>query len=416
MKNERFDVLIAGGGPAGVAAAVSASRAGAKVLLVDKAGGLGGNVRAAHVHSICGLYDLHGDPAHGGFAAEFARRLVKHGMANGPQRFGRVHVLLHDPGGFAGLCEEMVRAARGVEFRVGCEIISGGIHEEKIVSVSLRANGITETVQVGAVVEATGDGSLAAAAGLGFEISPAKQLQRPAYIFGLSPVEGEGLSAEVRLETAAQVHEAIREGRLGEEARGFVVRPSGFTGLVRVTLDLSAGGENYDPLDSTQVDQWTSVAQTTAESLTDFFRENVAAFARAEIVSRPLRIGIRESRRVSGRTVLDQTALLNGDRPADTIVNSAWPLEIHEDGKSVRLVFPQTERGVAGIPLRALQSRDAGNVFLAGRCISCSHEAQAAVRVIATSFATGQAAGLAAAAAAAGVEKLPSEIFKKCMA
>jgi hypothetical protein len=368
------------------------------------------------VHSICGLYDMRGEPAHGGFAAEFARRLVVQGMAKGPQKFGRVHVLLHDPEGFAGLCEEMVRAERGVEVRAGCEIISACIDAGKIVSVSLRTNGVTETVQVGAVVEATGDGSLAAAAGLGFEISPAKHLQRPAYIFGLSPVEEESLSAEARLETAAQVHEAIREGRLGEEARGFVVRPSGFNGLVRVTLDLSASGENYDPLDATQVDQWTSVAQTTAESLTDFLRENVAAFARAEIVSRPMRIGIRESRRVLGRSVLDQTALLNGDRPADTVVNSAWPLEIHEDGKSVRLVFPQTEKGVAGIPLRALQSRDADNVFLAGRCISCTHEAQAAVRVIATSFATGQAAGLAAAAAAAGEKKIPSQIFAECMA
>jgi hypothetical protein len=302
-----------------------------------------------------------------------------------------------------------------VDLRVGCEIIGATVDARKIVRVILRVNGSTEMVQVGAVVEATGDGNLAAKAGLGFEMSGADQLQRPAFIFGLSPVEETALEAEARLETAALVHAAIREGRLGEEARGFVVRPSGSASLVRVTLDLSAGGADYDPLDAEKVERWTVMAGRTAESLSAFLREKVAAYSRAKIVSKPLRIGIRESRRVLGRTVLDQTALLNGYLPVDTVAHSAWPLEIHEDGKSLRLIFPRTENGLAGIPLRALQSRDADNVFLAGRCISCSHEAQAAVRVIATSFATGQAAGLASAAAAADEEKSPSEIFRACM-
>lgn len=78
-------------------------------------------------------------------------------------------------------------------------------------------------------------------------------------------------------------------------------------------------------------------------------------------------------------------------------------MEWHEAGEAMRLVYP--DKGAAcGVPLRALQARDVDNVFLAGRCLSATHEAQAALRVIGTSMATGQAAGLAAASTARGEE------------
>ena len=98
MKPLSFDVVVAGGGPAGVAAALSASRSGARVLLVEREAGLGGNVRAAKVHSICGLYRCangsSAEPLQTGLAMEFARRLVASGGACGPRRFGRLDVLL----------------------------------------------------------------------------------------------------------------------------------------------------------------------------------------------------------------------------------------------------------------------------------------------------------------------------------
>ena len=96
------DVLVAGGGSAGLAAAVSAARMGARTLLIEHHGSLGGMAPAALVHSICGLYRLpHGDGppkiANIGFAEEFARRLILAGGASGPVRMGRVDVLLQQP-------------------------------------------------------------------------------------------------------------------------------------------------------------------------------------------------------------------------------------------------------------------------------------------------------------------------------
>ena len=119
MKTRSFDVVVAGGGPAGVAAAVSASRSGARVLLVEREAGLGGNVRAAKVHSICGLYRCAAgpgaEPLQTGLAMEFARRLVASGGACGPRRFGRLDVLLQEPEAFARLCEDWVMEAKTIE-------------------------------------------------------------------------------------------------------------------------------------------------------------------------------------------------------------------------------------------------------------------------------------------------------------
>ena len=100
----RCEVLVVGGGSAGVAAAVAAARSGASTILVERSGGLGGMVHLALVHSICGLYHLADQPdwafSNPGFAVEFAQRLLASGSASGPFRMGRVDLLLHEPAGW----------------------------------------------------------------------------------------------------------------------------------------------------------------------------------------------------------------------------------------------------------------------------------------------------------------------------
>src|SRR5271154_3033436 len=139
-----FDVVVAGGGSAGLAAAVAAARLGARTLLVERNGLLGGMASAALVHSICGLYRLpKGEgrgggrdswrPADGraapelaneGFAAEFARRLLAAGGASGPVRMGRVEVLLQRPVAFAQLCDVMAQETPNLEIRLQSEIVT----------------------------------------------------------------------------------------------------------------------------------------------------------------------------------------------------------------------------------------------------------------------------------------------------
>ena len=417
MKTRSFDVVVAGGGPAGVVSAVSAARAGASVLLVERAAGVGGNVRAAQVHSICGLYRIAAGPEaealQGGLAMEFARRLLAAGGACGPRRFGRLDILLQEPEAFAGLCEEWVAEVKGLEVMKGARVTGGEMDGRKLKLLHVQTPAGSEAIESGAIVEATGDGNLAAAAQLASVSAATAELQRPAYIFALCPVAADALGPEARLAWSALLVSAVRDGRVGSEALGAAVRPTCREGMVRVTLDLTAGGADYDPCDEAQVARLTGEARESARALAEFLRREAPGFEEAEICCWPERIGIRESRRVTGRHVMTADEVLSCVVPEDTVCFSSWPLEWHEAGAAMRLVYP--ENGAAcGVPLRALQARDADNVFLAGRCLSSTHEAQAALRVIGTSMATGQAAGHAAACVARGADIDAAAIRDAC--
>ncbi len=417
VRARSFDVVVAGGGPAGVAAAVAAARAGAATLLVERDGALGGNVRAAQVHSICGLYAISSGsrprPLQGGLAMELADRLRMSGGASGPQRFGKLDVLLQEPEVFSRVCGEWVSETHGIETVFGARVTGSVAEGGRLRSLQMEGSKGLEQVAAGAVVEATGDGNLAAVAGLPWECVTGTELQRPAYIFALAPVSASVLEPEARLALSASILAAVRDQRLGPSALGAVVRPTCVPGMVRVTLDLTAGGSDYNPCDERQIAQLTAEAAATAEGLVDFLRREVEGFASAKISVRPERIGIRESRRVTGRHVVTADEVLCGAMPADTVCLSAWPLELHESGAATRLVYPR-EGASCGVPLRALWSVAAENVFIAGRCVSATHEAQAALRVIGTSLATGQAAGLAASMTAQDREPDSAIIRSAC--
>jgi len=183
------------------------------------------------------------------------------------------------------------------------------------------------------------------------------------------------------------------------ELLGTVMRPTCLPRVVRFTLDLTAGGACYDPLDSPQIQKLTAHAKSLADRFVDFLASTQEGFGKASIVAHGDRIGIRESRRLIGRSTVTAQDVLSASVPSDTVVLSSWPLEWHESGKAMRMVFPNDDKP-CGVPLGALRSKDLDNLFMAGRCMSATHEAQASLRVIGTALAMGQAAGLAAASVA----------------
>lgn len=403
LKQRTFDVVVAGGGPAGVCAAVAAARAGARVLLVERGTGLGGNVRAAHVHSICGLYRIGGSrgavPLNGGLSAEMVSMLAANGGSGGPHRFGKVDVLLQEPEVFAEVCSGITKKTPGLEVATGTTVKQADARGRILQTVRVESPGGSIEIGAGAFVDCSGDATLGALAGAGFERPESNQLQRPAFIFAIGDVESRVLDVENRLTASARILNAVRSGDLPAGLLHCVMRPTCRAGLVRFTLDLEAGGADYDPLDENQIRELTKFGKELAERLLVFLKSRVEGFREARMVGHGERIGIRESRRLIGRKTLTAEDVLSGAQPDDTVVLASWPMEWHEPGQPMRLVFPR-EDAPYGIPLGALRSRDLDNLLVAGRCVSATREAQASVRVIGSAMATGQAAGLAAASLA----------------
>ena len=187
----------------------------------------------------------------------------------------------------------------------------------------------------------------------------------------------------------------MRAGRLPPGALGAAFRESGRAGEVFVTIDLS-GGPEYQPTSAPCLTALEMEGRALAEALAAFLREGMEGFGGCFISAFPARLGVRESRRIVGRYRLAEDDLLRGATFSDTVALATWPMELRETNTGPRLRFPEENRP-CGIPLRALRARDHDRLFMAGRCISCSHAAQASVRVIGTCLATGEAAGLAAA-------------------
>jgi hypothetical protein len=308
---------------------------------------------------------------------------------------GRLDVLLHRPEAFAdfalGLIEKLpnLRLLTNTSLRKVSRNPSGTIS-----SLQLEAPAGELTVAVGAVVDATGDSGVAFAADAATEIAELEDLQRPAYVLCLDEIDPGLMTPDGRLALAHAISSAVSRRQLPKESLGTSFREGVGAAELWMTIDLPA--ERFDPRTESDLDSLMNEAVHLAEEITEFLRKNVEGFRRSQISSRPERLGIRESRRIVGRQRLTGEDVLTGRRFSEEAALSSWPVELRVKAGNVRLRFPESGRP-CGIPLDSLRSRDISNLLAAGRCISTTQEANAAIRVIGTSLATGEAAGREAA-------------------
>jgi hypothetical protein len=391
----KTDVLVIGGGSAGLAAAVSAARAGARTILVERHGMLGGMGTTALVHTFCGFYLLDGDRpeiANPGISEEIADR-TERATGVGPTKMGRVWVLPQHPVEFASLADRLVRE-NGVELLFHSELVA--LEPGSGWRAEIICRGERRTIEAAAVVDASGDAIAAAALRGEGEATPTLRLQRPAYVCGVQGVVGELHSLEI----SGRIVEGIREGILGKAAMGMHFRASGRPGEVFGTLDLSAEetGE-YDPSEPLCLSALEVTGREVAQQIVGYLKRSQAGWKGAYIAHWPMRAGVRESRTWRGRVRLTGEEILSGATHDDDVALATWPLELRETNRGPRLRYLRDARS-AGIPAGALQAAGFENLFVAGRCISCDHEAQASIRVMGTCFATGEAAGRMAAGGA----------------
>ena len=396
------DVLVIGGGAAGVAAATAAGRAGAKVVLLERYGFLGGLATTAQVGTICGLYlqDTTGaqaTPVAGGFANEFASRLQQ-AAGTKPLRVDRgLWVLPYFPPDFARVADAIVGESGNVQLILHATVAEVRAENPRINRVRALAWNEPLNFSPKAVVDCTGEATAAALAGANSENGGADQ--SPALVFVLENVDP-GLAERGLLEVRRELRAAVQGGALPALCERLSLIPgTGANG--RFAFKFSLLPAKPDSALWQQVTDWEREARALLDTLARFLTEKVAAFRNARLASVAPQLGVRSGRRILGCARLTDEEVLNTRKSPQGIARGCWPMERWTTSPKPEMAY-FAERDFYDIPLDCLRPVKLGNVFVAGRCLSATTGAMTSARVIGTALATGWAAGTAAAFQASG--------------
>jgi FAD-dependent oxidoreductase family protein len=394
-----YDVVVAGGGAAGLAAAVAAAGRGARTALVERYGFLGGMATAGMVSTICGLYRTAvagpAEPLNEGFAQAFARRLMDASGSGQPMRRGRTYVLPYAPFAFACLADEFASSTPQLDVYLHAYLVGIDRGERSIEALHVATWERRLQLEARTVVDTSGDAVIAWHAGAATETTPLAERQLPSLVFVLQHVDVEALQAGPRVALLRALASAEQHGLLPKGSSNLTLGPSLHEGEVVCKVTLSGIAEES----SARGDFLAAAEQEgrkRAWAIAEFLR-TLPAFARSFLSHAAPQIGVRESRRVIGRYQLTREDVLAGRKFEDGVARASWPIELWEEGRLGASYEYLPDGETYDIPLRCLQARDVDNLFVAGRCMSATHEALGSARVIGTCLATGEAAGLEAA-------------------
>ena len=392
------DLVVAGGGSAGVAAAIAAAQEGLSCILVEKSNCAGGMLTNGLLPSIIYMSDGR-NLLSGGLCYELVKR-VSVEMGVKPDIYWHninpeaVKLVLDEM-----LCENKIRFF----YNMHCfDVLRNGSRIEGIMVSSPQGMGV---IKGKIFVDATGDGNLSALAGVPCEIgNESGEVMAPTLCSLWSGVDYTKTSFSCGL--------GRKEWHLAEENNTIPLPEHHFVGFFRCGNGLGCGnlGHEYGcrPLDMDSYTQACVHGRKQIRTYLDFFRKNVPGFAHAELALTAPMLGVRESRRVRGDYMLTGEDYFSKRHFADDIGCFAYPVDIHasstkaEEQAEVEKTVTATQYGKGenyGIPYRVLLAAETENLLLAGRCISADRTMQSSIRVVPGCMITGEAAGVAAASA-----------------
>ncbi|HEV7368195.1 FAD-dependent oxidoreductase [Arenibaculum sp.] len=418
------DVLVVGGGPAGMGAALGAAWAGADVVLAERYGFLGGNPTVALVNPLMSWHtqsadqrnqDLTrllpqdhgpGDPVVAGVLRVFLERLLAARGADAPT-LETGFTVPFDPETYKGVALELMDEA-GVKllFHAFASGVAGPARRPHGIVLESKSGPLV--VRARMLVDCTGDGDVAAAAGARFDVGREGdgRVQPMTLMFRIVNFDRDRFAAYIR-ENPTQwrgvhglwdlVAQATEAGDLDlpREDILFFATPHRDELSVNCTRVTEVLGTDVFDLSRAEFESRRQMRQ-----IANFFRKYVPGFENAYVAQSGVAIGVRETRRILGDYVLTADDVLGAARFPDAIARASYPVDIHNPtgkGTVLRRLPPGSWYEV---PLRCLLPEGIDNVLVAGRCISGTHEAHSSYRVTPTAMATGQAAGICAALAA----------------
>lgn len=380
------DLLVVGGGVAGVAAALTGARRGLRVLLLEREQVLGGTAVLGMTGTICGLYrnggSGPGEPLHDGLTAEIAAALRGLHPGRDVKRVGRVYVLPYSRRDLQELLEALCCKEERLTVRHGAFPLAIAAERGSVTVATVASTQGIFTVMPAAVVDATGNGDAACLAGAEFELSSAELRQLGGYTIKVSGLVAVSDSLSIRVPFA--VAKAIESGELPAFYRYtvFAAGEQESEGFLKINLQADPeAGDAEDPID--------------ADALVGLLGRTLPEFGQAVIMATSGRCFPREGRRVIGSYMLTAADVLSARKFPDGVVRGAWPMEIWSRDRGVSYRYPP-DGDYYEIPARCFKARGFSNFFMAGRCISVSSEALGSTRVIATCIALGEQAAVAA--------------------
>ena len=419
------DVLIIGGGPAGVCAAIAAARMGVSTVLVEEGGFCGGMATRGLVGPFMTCYDAEGkEMIIRGLFEEIVDRMVARGFAIHPAevmggtaftswiKVGHDHVTPFEAEGLKLILDEMLMEA-GVKVLYHTTFLQPIMDEKKITGAVVASKSGIQGISAKMVIDATGDGDVAYRCGAEYEMGNEELgLMQPATMFfRISNVDTDKVEADIQ----ANLHNFYRKE--GVNYRSFhwrvtEARENGDWSLDRVSIGLfrmpkkdewcvnTSRIMNIDSTDSESLTKAEILGRKQVDEILNFLRKYVPGCEDARLKSTASYIGIRESRHIKGEYRLTAEDLLSAKVPEDSILIAANSVDVHGRFGPKSNEYTPIEGSYYGVPYRSLIPLGIDGLLLAGRCISADSTAAGAIRVMPPCMAMGQAAGTAAAMAA----------------
>lgn len=381
----RADVVVAGGGPVGLGAALAAARNGVKTILVERYGCLGGLATAGLV-IILPPPPYEGTKDYGGILQEIVDQLFELGAAHqfkeGEEGAGLV---IFNPEAFKFVADQMVEKAK-VKLLLNSLVVDAVVKSKTITGIVVENKSRRQAIIGKVVVDATGDGDVAAAAGAPYKKSEKHQALPMTLVYVIGGVDNERGREYQRKDP--ELRKAAKKVRftchiLGlerEEQRGPI-----FLHMDRITKEqvvvwggcLRADGTDAEDLTKAEIE-----LRKRARTEFDFLKKYIPGFENSYIATTASYIGVRETRRIIGEYILNEKDLEKKRVFPDAV---EW------------YVSPTMPHYMHNIPYRCIVPKQIDNLLVAGRCFSATHGAQNRVRDIPACMAMGQAAGTAAA-------------------
>lgn len=401
------DILVIGGGAAGVAAAVTAARQGLKVLLVEKYGFCGGGAVAGMSGTICGMYEATDDRTalprqvvHG-FLDDFIAVMEEKGGLAPPVRYGKTFTRVHDPLVWRDAADALLTSA-GVDVLYHAIATSVLMDGDRVEGVQVFSKQGPFEIRAAVTIDASGDADIVAMAGFSSFVGQDGRVQNPTMIFRLMGVDVDRFVERYGRDTimGEEVTQLIRSKNAGNEyqlprAKIWLfptTRPGEL--LCNCTRVVGRDGRELNTLIAKDFTEAEIEGRRQAHEYSRFFRECLDGCANSFVNDTGVQVGVRQTRQARGVSLLRNEDVLKGSKFQDGIARSPWPIELHSGAR------PKVEwllNDVYEIPYGCFVPERGEGLLFAGRCLSAEHEAVASARVTAQCFSYGHAIGHAAA-------------------